>query len=172
MPSHLLLQPLPFTSSTFLPPTPHRPSSSLQPPPPSQPNFGNLVFPVLTVKASCDVFHRQTGNQRCPQITSSCFYISLHALPTPPPPSNPISQCVYPFLPSYTSSVVGHDGSDPVFFVLLCSSFPLDHHVIAHFFKHLPLLLDLLSSTPPLFLLLLVVNINPFFLCFCLFEHI
>lgn len=64
--------------ATFLPLLTHHPH------PAPLPSFGNVVFPALTVKARCDVFHRQTGNQRCPQTTSSCFLYSSACPPYTP----------------------------------------------------------------------------------------
>lgn len=72
---HLNRNPIPDLSP--LPPHP-----SLHPPPP--PGLGTW-FPALTVKASCDVFHRQTGNQRCRQTTSFSSPLCMPSPSLPPP---------------------------------------------------------------------------------------
>lgn len=135
------------------------------PPPPPLPSFGNVVFPALTVKASCDVFHRQTGNQRCPQTTSSCFFISLHALPTPSL-QIPISQCVHTSFPHIPLPLW------PMMGLNLCSLVSL---VLFSYSVHdsLSIILSLLASSstcravetsrPSLHLLFHVVIITSFF---------
>ena len=79
------------------------------------PFSGNLVSCIdLMVKASCDVFHRQTGNQRCPQTSVIHLFSACTSTPgsSHGPPSH---ETALLFVSSMSST------SSPSFHLSLCS---------------------------------------------------